>query len=323
MPPPRFDTSAESERALGRRSLVNLSRMGHCAPTVMQTMLDATGVEAEWLVKLSAGLPGGIGNTGAECGGVTAPLILFGLRGGLDTKRRRLPLIVYQGHDLMRRFRACQGTTSCREIRGDDRLPLRCVSVIRKSPSLCARTLASECRDVLSQEQERAYARLYAHWIDQDFHCAHAVLRATPDRMFASEDLRKASSGFLGGTVFTGMTCSAFTAGVMALGLALGKLENSRWRVLRMITTMAAGGDAFVDELNAFNATMNLGHRLSEWFVAEFGTTRCVALTGCDFSTDEGVRRYLENGGTTRCRVIADSVARRTQELIEASRSAE
>jgi hypothetical protein len=34
--------------------------------------------DAQWLVKLTAGLPGGIGNTGGECGGVTAPLVLLG-----------------------------------------------------------------------------------------------------------------------------------------------------------------------------------------------------------------------------------------------------
>jgi hypothetical protein len=38
----------------------------------MQTLLDASETEAEWLVTLTAGLPGGVGNTGAECGGVTA-----------------------------------------------------------------------------------------------------------------------------------------------------------------------------------------------------------------------------------------------------------
>jgi uncharacterized protein (DUF58 family) len=30
-----------------------------------------------------AGMPGGIGNTGFECGGITSPLVLLGLRNGL------------------------------------------------------------------------------------------------------------------------------------------------------------------------------------------------------------------------------------------------
>lgn len=84
----------------------------------MQTMLDVSQTDAQWLVRLAAGLPGGIGNTGGECGGVTAPLVLLGLRHGLEAKDQGLPVIVYEGHDLLRRFAACHSTTLCREIRG-------------------------------------------------------------------------------------------------------------------------------------------------------------------------------------------------------------
>ena len=97
--------------------------------------------------------------------------------------------------------------------------------------------------------------------------------------------------------VFSGLTCSALTAGVMALGLALGEIENSRLRVLRMIGTMAVGGQAFADERNQFNKIMNLGHRLAQWFAAEFGSTQCRALTRCDFSAPLDVERYIESGG--------------------------
>jgi hypothetical protein len=66
-------------------------------------------------------LPGGIGNTGAECGGVTAPLILIGLRHARDPMHDGLPPVVEKGHDLLRRLADCHGTTPCREIRGTDR----------------------------------------------------------------------------------------------------------------------------------------------------------------------------------------------------------
>jgi hypothetical protein len=39
-----------------------------------------------------------------------------------------------------------------------------------------------------------------------------------------------------------------------------------------MIGTMAAGGDAFTDDLNKFNRTMNLGHQLATWFTGAFGS---------------------------------------------------
>jgi hypothetical protein len=133
-----------------------------------------------------------------------------------------------------------------------------------------------------------------------------------------TRELLDASSGFMGGTVLTGMTCSALTAGVMALGLALGEVENSRLRVLRMIGTMAVGGDAFADQLNAFNKVMNLGHELSQWFAGEFGSTQCRAITQCDFSTMEGVGRYIGGGAAARCNVIAQSVARTVRSIVTA-----
>jgi hypothetical protein len=68
----------------------------------MQTLLDASDTEAEWLAKLTAGLPGGIGNTGAECADVTAPLILIGLRHAGDPVHDGLPPVVDKGHDLLR-----------------------------------------------------------------------------------------------------------------------------------------------------------------------------------------------------------------------------
>jgi hypothetical protein len=109
--------------------------------------------------------------------------------------------------------------------------------------------------------------------------------------------------------VFTGMTCSALTAGVMALGLMHGEIEDSHLRVLRMIGKMAVRADAFADDVNAFNRTMNLGHRLARWFKGEFGSIQCRAITQCDFSTAEGVRRYIDEGQTARCSAMAGRVA--------------
>lgn len=245
--------------------MANLLRMGHCAPAVMQTLLDASEIDAPWLVKLAAGLPGSIGNTGGECGGVTAPLILLGLRHGLEPDDDGLPLIVSKGHDLLRRFGISQGTTACREIRGDARLPLRCIGVIREAPALCAQSLCTDYRCSVSAGQRQAYVRLYSNWAAKDFHCARSVFQYLENKVPVDDRVLAASSAFMGGTIFTGKTCSALTAGVMALGLKLGEIENSRLRVLRMIATMAIGGNAFEDRLNAFNKTMNLGHDLARW----------------------------------------------------------
>ncbi len=48
------DLTTVSARTLRRRSLANLLPMDHCAPTVMQTLLDAWDTEAEWLLIIDA-----------------------------------------------------------------------------------------------------------------------------------------------------------------------------------------------------------------------------------------------------------------------------
>lgn len=84
---------------------------------------------------------------------------------------------------------------------------------------------------------------------------------------------------------------------------------------------MAAGRDAFADDVNAFNRIMNLGHRLSERFIAEFGSTQCRAITQSDFSTAAGARHFVDSDGATKCAVIARTVARHVRDMIETTRA--
>jgi len=280
-------------------------------------MLEASDVEARWLVRLVAGLPGGIGNTGGECGGLTAPLVLMGLRYGREKTADGLPLVVDRGDDLFRRFTARCGTTQCRAIRGRARVPTRCIGVVRQAPLMCAQCVApSSAGSAMPAESRRAYVELYGHWRQRGFHCADAVFAELDGVTPAPAELGEAVTAFMGGTAFKGMTCSALTAGVMALGLELGEIEDSRPRVLRMIATMAVGGNAFTEDLNAFNRVMSLGNGLARWFEGEFGSTQCRTLTGCDFATAEGVRAYIEHDGTAECTRIARLVAARVAQTI-------
>jgi C_GCAxxG_C_C family probable redox protein len=296
-------------RRLPLRGLAHMLRMGHCAPTVLQTLLEAAGHVEQWPVRLAAGLPGGIGNLGGECGGVTASLVALGLQHGGEPTLQGVPVVVHKGHELLQRFVQSEGSLQCRDIRGQARVPLRCIGVMRQAPLWCVQINQGSAAAALGEEQRQAYAELQAHWAGQGFHCAHAVLNSLQPQLAVDDQVLKASSAFLGGTVFSGMTCSALTAGVMALGLARGEIEDSRPRVLRMIATMALGGDAFDDSTNAFNKTMNAGHRLAQWFARLFGSTRCRALTACDFAHRADVRRYIECDGTARCQRLARQVA--------------
>ncbi len=282
----------------------------------MQTLLDLGNTKEEWLVKMTAGLPGGIGNTGFECGGITAPLIQFGLEHGLSAKHDGLPTVIYAGHDYFHRFQKCNNSLLCKEILGDRRVPLPCIKVVRHAPELYRQTDCKDNTEAISGETREAFHLLYSHLSANGFHCAHAVLKHLGDTIPVTRELLDGTSGFIGGTAFKGLTCSAFTAGLMAVGLKLGEIEDSYLRVIRMLATMIAGGNALADHMNKFNRLLNIGHRMSKWFKKEFGSTLCREITQCDFSSLGDVHRYIDNGSLTTCKIIAEKVARQTEEAL-------
>jgi len=301
--------SARKKLGFRTKSLRNLLKMGHCAPAVMKTILEICGSEEQWPIKAAAGLPGGIGDSGFECGGITSPLILLGMRYGLRDLRNGLPLVFYKGHDHFRQFVDRNRTPLCREIRGDNYRLTRCIRAVCCAPENTASALSHDGSNAIAGEQLDAYALLYSHMAAKGFHCSHQVLHHLSLTIPLCRELLDAAAGYIGGTLFKGMTCSAYAAGVMALGLQMGEIEDSLPRVLRMIVLMKTGGNAFADHINKFNGVMNLGNSLARWFIAEFGDTQCQAITGCDFSSPAAVRRYIETDGLARCREIAEKVA--------------
>ncbi len=311
-----FNLNTKMRSTYRTRSLDNLLRMGHCAPAVMQSILDINHSGQEGLVKLMAGMPGGIGNTGFECGGITSPLVILGLRHGLGEMHAGLPLIFDQGHAYFQRFSNENAASFCKVIQ-NPRFPVRCIHAVRHSPELLAETLENDNRSAIPAEQREAYSCLYGHMQQCNFHCAHAVFQQLGDILPVDHELLDASSAFIGGTLFKGLTCSAFTAGVMAIGLKIGEIENSYLRVARMLTIMVSGGYAFGDELNKFNPALNTGHRLSKWFRTEFGSTQCQAIIQSDFSYKAGVEKYIADDGVGRCRRIAKMVAEQVQNILK------
>ena len=312
----QYNLSTKTKPTYRARSLDNLLRMGHCAPAVMQTVLEITHTEQEWLVKLMAGMPGGIGNTGFECGGITSPLVILGLRNGLGETQDGLPLIFDQGHAYFRHFCNENAASFCKAIQ-NPRFPVRCIHAVRHSPELLAETIENDNRSAIPAEQREAYSCLYGHMEQCGFHCAHAVFHHLGDTLPVNQELLDASSAFMGGTLFKVLTCGAYTAGVMAIGLKIGEIENSYLRVTRMLALMIGGGNAFTDDVNKFNRALNTAHRLSKWFRKECGSTQCQAITQCDFSCKAGVRKYIDNDGVTRCRRVAKMVAEQVQNILQ------
>jgi hypothetical protein len=310
------DLSYTTKMMYRHRGFSNLLKMGHCAPAVMQTLQDIGNTKKEWLVRMTAGLPGGIGNTRFECGGITSPLIQLGLEHGLNAKNDGLPNVIYAGHNYIRRFQKCNNSLLCKEILGDRRVPLPCIKVVRHAPELYRQTSCNDDTEAISFEARESYRLLYSHMSSNCFHCSHAVLNHLGDTIPLTQELLDGTSGFIGGTAFKGLTCSAYTAGLIVVGLKLGEVENSHLRVVRMLSIMIVGGNAFDDNLNKFNRLMNIGHRMSKWFTKEFGSTLCREITQCDFSSSGDVQRYIEKGSVNTCKIIAEKVARQAEKII-------
>jgi len=306
-----------TQRRYRRRGLSNLLKMGHCAPAVMQTLLDLGDSKEEWLVRMTAGLPGGIGNTRYECGGITSPLIRFGLEHGLRPGHDGLPLVIHAGHDYDLRFRQRHHSLLCKEILGKRRVPLPCIKVACLAPELYRQTGCEDNSDAIPGETRDAFLLLYSHLRANDFHCAHAVLMQMGDTIPVTRELLDGTSGFIGGTAFNGLTCSAFGAGLMAVGLKLGEIEGSYLRVMRMLAIMIAGGNALADHLNKFNRLVNIGHGMAKWFKEEFGSTLCRDVIQCEFSSIANVQRYIEKGSVAACKIIAEKVARQAERIIK------
>ncbi len=270
----------------------------------------------QWLVKLSAGMPGGIGNTGFECGGITSPLVLLGTKFGLRQVDRGLPVIFDKGQALVQSFVACHKTWRCIEIRQNDHFPRHCIMPVLRSPELFVDAQNEIRREPIPPARRAGYSKLYAHLGENKFHCAQAVLVHLGYNPEEDQALFDGTSAFMGGTLFLGKTCSAFTAGVMAIGLKAGEIEDSPPRVIRLLAIMTVGGNAFDEKINKFNKSMNRGYRLSRWFAKEFGSTQCQAITHCDFSDLTGVNDYIEGGRIASCKEIAEKVAAKVQAMI-------
>ena len=303
------------------RGLSLLLKRGHCAPTVMETLLRARRMENVGLIKMVAGMPGGIGNTGNECGGVVSPIVLLGLNSGPDEVRDGLPLAIFRSQAFMRRFVERHSTLYCREILGPKQRLLPCIKAVLDSPGIYAEAEADAIPEDWHEERREAHRLLVAGLRGRGFHCAHAVLDRLPAIASSYPELRGGTTAFFGGTACAGLTCSALTAGVMILSRELAEIENSYLRVMRMIVLMKTGGDSFADRINAFNVLMNLGNRIALWFTGEYGGILCRGITGTDFSTPAGVRRFLDQRAAA-CEGIAAKVAAKVEQTLSAAHAA-
>lgn len=93
-----------------------------------------------------------------------------------------------------------------------------------------------------------------------------------------NEDFWRMATGLGAGMSRRGRVCGALTGAIIACGLAVGRRR----------------GSTHADRVGLREETYAKVQELSRRFEERFGTVECLAMTGCDFNTPEGRRRFSE-----------------------------
>lgn len=295
------------------RTANNMLRMGHCAPSVMQTLLEMNGIQNTGMVLYAGAMAGGIAGSDMECGGLTAPLMFLGYQNdNLSGISQKLDLI-NKARSYVNEFNIFNGSTICNNIRNGG-LPA-CRKVIYNFNRPFSAALSNP--DAMTDEAMGSCSLLIKAFDDNKFHCTHSVLNNLNGDFAVKKELLDSSWIFIGGIAMLNRTCGALTAGVMALGSGMSRIEKSYSRVARMNRLLRDGSnDAMNEEINNFNLAINKAEKLGQWFRNEFGHTSCRDIWGYDFSKMQDAESYVSGQCTRQCDYIAGKVAEKVNMMI-------
>lgn len=295
------------------RIYLNYHRMGHCAPSVMQSLLDINDTRNKELVRISGAMAGGIGGPKMECGALTVPLMFLGYQKGIPVDINEKLLILREAQTYYNEFYHNNGSTICTNIR--DRHENGCWKAVSGFYSAFMNSRQNPL--TLPAETEASYSLLLKAFNDNGFHCSHSVLNRLNSHIGLNKELYEVSWPFIGGIALLNRTCGALAAGVMALSSFEAKIENSYIRVARMNKMLKEDDDrAMNNETNDFNRVINSGTELGTWFRKEFGSTTCLEICGYNFSQKRDVENYLSGNCMSRCSLITEKVADKVGKMI-------
>ena len=131
--------------------------------------------------------------------------------------------------------------------------------------------------------------------------CAEAVSKVVLSKMnFDVNKICGVATGFGGGIARQGQTCGALTGGVISIGAVI----NDGFRK--------------PDQEEIKEKVYNKVEGLFNNFEKEFGSTICHNLVNCDFTTEEGLRKFSEdNIGSRICSPIVGWTAKETLKMLE------
>lgn len=295
------------------RTFNNIHRMGHCAPSIMQTLLDINDIDDQQPVVLSGGMAGGMAGPDTECGALTSPLMFLGIKHkGFENPGGNLNLIA-AAQSYIAAFNKCNHTDKCSIIRKSG--IHACRKVMYNFYDLFSSSILSPV--VFSDETRKSYSYLLEIFDERKFHCAHNVLNNPDLKIPVDRRMLDSSWLFNGGIAMLNHTCGALAAGVIAISSVTSKVEDSYTRVAKMNRMLRKKNNrAMDDEINNFNRAINLSDELGYWFRSEFGSTSCIDIWGYDFSKFNSAETYISSGCMMQCRYIAGRVAQKVSEMI-------
>ena len=293
----------------------NLLRMGHCAPSVMQTLLGISDLENNNMILASGGMAGGIAGSETECGALTAPIMFLSFtNNNIQGIPEKIELIE-KARSYYNAFTELNGSPLCSRIRYSGGQ-----SACRKAVCRFHKTYKGAVNDPLSlsPETRKSFSLLLEAFNENKFHCAHNVLDNLPANFAVSGELYDSSWIFIGGIALLNRTCGALAAGVMALSSVTSEIENSYSRVAKMNRMLKKNDQHALDEeINEFNRAINLSEELGSWFRNEFGSFTCRDIWGYDFTRYEDAVNFINGHCMEICsKNIAAMVARQVSSML-------
>ena len=295
------------------RTVRNIHRMGHCAPSVMQTLLEINDIHNDEMVLYAGAMAGGIAGSKMECGALTAPLMFLGFQNNKLTDITEKLDLIAKAQSYINEFTTSNGSLICSKIRHDG-MPA-CMSAISNFYKQYLKAVSNPA--VLSDEAKDSYKVLLNTFDEKRFHCSLNVLNELNGSFNVTKELLDSSWLFIGGIAMRNQTCGALAAGVMALSSVEAKIENSYSRVARMNRLIRKESNEVMNEdVNNFNQSINSAEELGTWFRNEFGSTTCFDILGFNFSRAKDVESYISGSYINKCALITDKVAHKVDSMI-------
>ncbi|HUX96612.1 MAG TPA: C-GCAxxG-C-C family protein [Bacteroidales bacterium] len=295
------------------KTINNVLRMGHCAPSIMQTLLDINNIQNKNMVLNSGAMAGGIAGANTECGALTAPIMFLGFRNKESAEIPDKLELISKAQTYLNEFNAYNGSSVCSRIRHQGMHA--CRKAMYNFHDIYVRAISAPSR--LSEESKKSYSLLLKTFDENKFHCAHNVLNNIKDKIPVTKEMLDSTWLFIGGIAMLNRTCGALTAGVIALSSVSAKIEGSYSRVAKMNRLLRQrNNNALNEEINNFNRAINYSEELGAWFRNEFGTTSCRDLWTYDFSKKKDTENYISGQCMRQCRYIAEKVGNQVTLMI-------